>query len=222
MARATGLGSGSSSAASSSAPSVASTGRSSRVTDASDRLQDVLRLAHAEVERKVASEIMKVVHAQDTSKRELEEARARVTELQVEIDKLKTQKNYVSNAFEAQRKDVTKLRTENQMQNEELVRLRRAVEELQSERAAVNVGRKAVDADLAALEVEQDILGRALGAATRQLFGRQQAAAGNADATPSKKGRPAAAKGKVAARSGSPRSSTPTGGAARRPSIARC
>jgi len=35
-------------------------------------------------------------------------------------------------------------------------------------------GRKAVEAELSALEVERDVLSRALGAATKQLFGRQQ------------------------------------------------
>ena len=139
-----------------------------------ERVLDVLRQAQDEVERKVSAELQRCSAAQQSTRRELEEARARATDLQRDLDKMTTQKNYVADAFEASRKESAKLRTENQLANEELVRLRRAVEELQIEKLAVNVGRKAVDADLSALEVERDVISRALGAATKQLYAKQQ------------------------------------------------
>lgn len=151
----------------------------------SDRLLYVLRQAQDEVERKVTAELKKSSTAQETTRRELEEAKIRNAELQRDLEKMTTQKTYVADAFETARKEAAKLRTEKSLQNEELVRLRKAVEDLQAERVASVIGRKVVDADLSALEVERDVIARALGAATKQLFGKQQQAAAG-DVTPGK------------------------------------
>ena len=159
----------------------------------SDRLLYILRQAQDEVERKVSGELKRSSAAQQATRRELEEARSRAAELQRDLEKMTTQKNYVADAFENSRKEASKLRTENQLQNEELVRLRAAVQDLQAERQAVMIGRKVVDADLAALEVERDVIARALGAATKQLFGKQQLQM-HGDASPSAKGRASAVK----------------------------
>lgn len=151
----------------------------------SERVLHVLRMAQDEVERKVAGELQRANSAQQATRRELEEARTRNAELQKELDKMVTQKNYVADAFETSRKETAKLRTENQLANEELVRLRRAVEELSAERTAAGIGKKVIDTELSALEVERDVISRALGAATKQLFGKlgqQQQQEGNAAA----------------------------------------
>ena len=141
---------------------------------ADERVLDVLRKAHDEVERRVAGELSKALGAASTARRELDDARNRVAELQKEVERLATQKNYVSDAFESSRKEAAKLRTENTLANEELARLRRAVEDMQAERAAAGVARRAMDTEVHGLEVERDVLNRALGAATKQLFGKQQ------------------------------------------------
>ena len=131
-----------------------------------ERILDVLRHAQDEVERKVTAALHNQSSAARDMKRALEEANARCGELQKEIDRLTTQKNYVADAFENSRKETARLKAENQLADEENQRLRKAVEELQAERVASGIGKKAVDADLAAVEVERDVIARALGEAT--------------------------------------------------------
>ena len=55
-------------------------------TAADDRLLNVLRLAHDEVERKVATELQRSSAAQQTIRSELEQAQARNVELQKELE----------------------------------------------------------------------------------------------------------------------------------------
>jgi len=121
-------------------PSSSDASHSGSAKPMADRLLDVLRLAHEDVERKMAAEMQKHSAAQQATRRELEEARSRNVELQKELEKMATQKNYVADAFETSRKEAAKLRTENRLANEELVRLRRAVEEATAERVAAGVG----------------------------------------------------------------------------------
>ena len=116
------------------------------------------------------------------------------------------------------------MRTENKLANEELARLRSTVEEMRAQKIAAAVGKRVVDADLHALELERDVIGRALGAATKQLFDKQMVASAEANttpkprtATPVKKARPT---GKALSTPRGPGSVTPriqqTGGAGRR------
>ena len=71
----------------------------------SEKVLDALRQAQDDVERRGAAELQKAAVSQQATRRELEESRARNAELQRELDKATTQKNYVSDAFEASRKD---------------------------------------------------------------------------------------------------------------------
>ena len=139
-----------------------------------EKVLDVLRHAQDELEKRVSDELKKCGNTHLTTRRELEEARAENARLQKELDKLQTQQKYKADAFEASRKETAKLKTENALANEELVRLRKAVEEMQADRIAGTVGRKVVDAELSELEVQVDVLSRALGAATKELFGKAQ------------------------------------------------
>lgn len=190
--------------------------------DLSDAVMDVLRRAHDDVERKVTHELDKAFGAQSQLKTELEQARARNLELQKELDKCNTQKNYVTDAFEAGRKETAKLKTEAALASEEIARLRKAVEDMQADRVASKVTHKVMEQEFSALEVEKDVLGRALGAATKQLFGKQQQQQAAVVETPAGKprvGQPALKKTgarPVAKPMGSsPRVNTPTGGAKR-------
>ena len=174
---------------------------------------EILRHAQDEVERKVAAELRRNNTAQENREKQCSLLQAKNLELQKDLDKMTTQKNYVSDAFEASRKETAKLRTENKLANEELQRLRRTVEELTAERVAANIGRKAMDAEISALELEVDVRSRALGTATKQLFGtlgKQQeggAAASKKAGPPSRK----AARPPTGKASGSPRASSPSG-----------
>lgn len=138
---------------------------------------NALRMAQDEVEQKMAKELSKALQSQGSTTRLLEEARARCAELQKDLEKMTQSKIYITDAFETSRKEAARLRAENDLANEELGRLRSLVEEMRNERMANGVGRRAVERDLHALELERDVMGRALGAATKQLFGKQQAAA---------------------------------------------
>ena len=160
-----------------------------------------LKLAHDEVEARVAEELEKAYGTASAHRREMEEARAKIAELQKDLEKANTQKSYATDAFENSRKECSRLRAEKQANEQDIARLRRMVEELQADRTADVIGRRAVHSDLQALEVERDVLGRALGTATKQLFSKQQAAAEareSAAASPAAKVRPgsAAKKGK--------------------------
>ena len=75
----------------------------------SDKLLKVLRHAQEEVERKVTAELQRTQQGQQALRRELEEARAKNLALQTDLDKMRLQKNYVSDAFEASRKETSKL-----------------------------------------------------------------------------------------------------------------
>ena len=162
-----------------------------------------LKLAHDDVEQRVARELEKAMGSQSNMRREIEEARAKNVELQKDLDKMTTQKNYVTDAFENSRKEAAKLKAENQANAEDLARLRRMVEELQQERVTEQVARRAVHVELGELEIEGDVLKRALGTATKQLFGKQQQAAAEQQSsapavtkgrgsTPAKKAKPTA------------------------------
>ena len=182
---------------------------------------NVLRTAQDELERKVAAELNRTNTAHQATRRELEEARAYANGLQRDLDKMTTQKNYVADAFENSRKEMTRLRTENQLQKEELARLRSAVEELAAEKVARGVARKVIDVELSGLEVERDVLSRALGAASKQLFGKQQHGQQHGESGASSKARPPTATPgakKAPKRAGSPQASpgraSPGGGAA--------
>ena len=175
-------------------------GESAAMPDAGADINAVLhalRVAHDDAEQRVAKELEKVMGSQSSMRREIDDARAKNIELQKEVDRLTTQKNYVSDAFENSRKETAKLRAENQANAEDIARLRRMVEELQQGAVADQVGRRTVLAEVGELEVERDVLSRALGTATKQLFGKQMAAAAESS------GLPAAATG------GKQRSATP-------------
>ena len=166
-----------------------------------------------EVEKAVAAEITKSLGSAAAHKAELTEERTKVEKLSLELEKLSVAKNAVADNLEESRKECARLTTENQLANEELIRLRRAVEELTAERTAASVGRKAIDVELAAVETASDVLGRALGAATKQLYKQKQQqlaneAARQPQAAPSSVG---AKKGKV----GIHWCGSPTGGGTR-------
>lgn len=160
-----------------------------------ERILDVMRRANDDLERKMTAELEKALGAQSAVQRELAELRTKNAELQRDLEQATQQKSYVTDAFENSRKEASRLRAENQANEADLQRLRKMVEDLQAERVFDSVARRAVLGDLQQLEVDNDVLGRALGAATKQLFGKQQAAAAAAaaEATPSK-GRAAAKK----------------------------
>jgi chromosome segregation ATPase len=122
----------------------------------------------------MTAELTRVLGEQGAHRRELEDLRTQVASLTKDLEKMTTQKTYVADAFEQSRKENSRLKTENQLQNEELMRLRSAVETLQAERLASSVGRTAIEKDLCALEFENDQLHRALGTATKQLFSKQR------------------------------------------------
>ena len=63
-------------------------------------------------------------------KKELDEARAKNVELQKDLDKMTTQKSYVTDAFEAGRKEMAKYKSEASLAAEEIARLRAAIEAL--------------------------------------------------------------------------------------------
>ena len=86
--------------------------------------------------------------------------------------------------------------------------MRRAVEELHAERTAAGVARKAFDVEVSALETSNDVLGRALGAATKQLYKQRQLV--EQSASPAAKPRPPSA-----TKRGGKTAGTPTGGALR-------
>ena len=65
---------------------------------------EVLRRANDDTEKLVATELEKALGAQAAARRELEDTRARCTGLQKDLDKMTTQKNYVTDAFENTRK----------------------------------------------------------------------------------------------------------------------
>lgn len=161
-----------------------------------EKILEVLRRANDETEKIMAGELERALSVQAQMRRELEEARARNVELQKDLDKMTTQKNYVTDAFETSRKEASRLRSDNQANEQDLTRLRKMVEDLQAERIVDQIGRRSVFADLQALELERDVLGRALGTATKQLYGKQQAAAAEreAAASPAPKGRGVSAK----------------------------
>jgi chromosome segregation ATPase len=189
-----------------------------------EKLLEVLRRANDETERAVTKELERVMGAQSTHRRELEESRAKCAELQKDLERATQQKSYVTDAFENSRKEVSRLRAENEATQLDLSRLRKMVEELQAEKIADRVARQTVHADLEALELERDAYGRALGTATKQLFGRQMAAAAEAASPAPGKGRhassakkPARPAGKALGQSGSPAPSPrQTGGVPRR------
>ena len=154
---------------------------------------DMLRASNDALEKKMASELDRALGAQTAQRRELDELRAKVGELQRDLEQANQQKAYVTDAFETSRKESSKLRADNAANLADVERLRRMLSELQAEHVQDQTAQRAVLADLQQLELENDMLGRALGAATKQLFGKQQAAAAAAvDASPAK-GRPAPA-----------------------------
>ena len=154
---------------------------------------DMLRASNDALEKKMASELDRALGAQTAQRRELDELRAKVGELQRDLEQANQQKAYVTDAFETSRKESSKLRADNAANLADVERLRRMLSELQAEHVQDQTAQRAVLADLQQLELENDMLGRALGAATKQLFGKQQAAAAAAvDASPAK-GRPASA-----------------------------
>lgn len=179
---------------------------------------DALRRAHDDVERRVATELDRAMGSQEQLRRDLQDARDKNVELQKDLDKMTTQKNYVQDAFEAGRKEITKIKTEASLKDEEIARLRKAVEDLQADRTAHRVEKEVVLIDFSALEVERDVLGRALGAATKALH-KKRAADREQEVASSSKGKVPPMK-KVggggprtaAPRLGSPRIGTPTGG----------
>ena len=61
--------------------------------------------------------------SQSNMRREIEEARSKNVELQKDLDKMTTQKNYVSDAFENGRKELAKYKTEAALAAEEIARL---------------------------------------------------------------------------------------------------
>lgn len=180
------------------------------------RILHCLRLAHVEVEKAVAAEITKSLGSAAAHKAELTEERAKVEKLSLELEKLSVAKNAVADNLEESRKECARLTTENQLANEELIRLRRAVEELTAERTAASVGRKAIDVELAAVETASDVLGRALGAATKQLYKQKQQQLANEGGSPAPKPRPSSVGAKKGAKSVSTGGGiTPTGGGTR-------
>lgn len=191
-------------------------------TDLAEVVLDSVRRAHDEVERRIASELERAFSCHAAMKKELDEARAKNVELQKDLDKMTTQKSYVTDAFEAGRKEMAKYKSEAALAAEEIARLRTAIEELQADRVAADFGKTVMDAEFSALETERDVIQRALGAATKQLFGKQQQIqqqqeAAAAAAANAKGGRGAQAKKPPARPTGkplgsSPRVNTPTGG----------
>lgn len=202
--------------------SQASSSRSSSSNHESQELSDLvmetLRRAHDDVERQVSRKLESAFASQTQLKKELSEVKSKNSELEKDLAKMTSQKKHVTEAFENGRKELAKFKTEAALQAEEIARLRKAVEDLQAERQATNFGREIMHAEFSALEVERDVVQRALGAATKQLFGKQQqqlqqqekaaAAAMKGGRTGTQmKGRPA---GKPLG--SSPRLNTPTGG----------
>ena len=139
-----------------------------------------LKLAHDDAEQRVARELQRASAYHSTMRIEIDEARAKIIELQKDLDKANTQKNYVTDAFESSRKECVRLRAENQANQEDMARLRKMIEESQQERIAEGVARRAVHADLSDLEIHNDVLGRALGSATKLLYKQHAAAAESA------------------------------------------
>lgn len=179
--------------------------RSDMAAELANAVLHALKLAHDDAEQRVARELERASASHSNMRREIDEARAKIIELQKDLDKASTQKNYVTDAFESSRKECARLRAENQANQEDMARLRKMIEESQQERIADGISRRAVHADLSDLEHHNDVLGRALGSATKLLYKQQAAAAESATSslpipvpakvrggsTPAKKGRPA-------------------------------
>ena len=135
---------------------------SSTTADAdSNRVLQALRSAHDAVEQTVANEIAKAFGNSSQQKAQLDEARGQIIALQKDLEKMTQQKNYVADAFEASRKEAARLKTENALANEELQRLRKAVEDLSAERLAAKVGQKAVDVEVVEAPVRHHVVATA-------------------------------------------------------------
>lgn len=142
---------------------------------ARERVLQLLRQAHEECERTVADELTLSVGEGSSTQKELKSLRGRNTTLQRDLDKMTQQKAYVADAFENQRVECQRLRNENEAQARELERMRALADSLEAERAVEAVSHTLLADELTQIDVERDVLGRALGAATRQLFGQAQA-----------------------------------------------
>ena len=147
-----------------------------------ERLLGMMRSANEDLLKKMASELEKALGAQAAVQREISELRTKTAELQRDLEQATQQKSYVTDAFENSRKEASQIRAEKKANEADVQRLRKMVEELQAERMHDQVARRAILGDLQQLEVDNDVLGRALGAATQQLFEMQQAAAARAAA----------------------------------------
>jgi DNA repair exonuclease SbcCD ATPase subunit len=192
-----------------------------------DKALDALHKANEETEKRMRSELEKILGTQAKERKELQEARARNAGLSQELERVTQQKTYATDAFESSKREVSKLKAEKQANELDLARLRKMVEELQVEVAAMTVGRQTLAEDFVQMEEGHEMAHRALGNASKQLFAALQAQVNQqntASPKPNAKARAATASGgkkKPAARPLSPRPRHATPLAGKRPPVQR-